>query len=87
MPWVFESLGTRWEIDADLDPAHRTGVESLLEDYDRTWSRFRPDAATVALAARGGSIRLNDHTSALFEASARQENKDSPKNADPSCTP
>ena len=67
MAWVFESLGTRWEIEADLDAGQRAGVSTLLDDYDRTWSRFRADSDVAGLAAEGGSIRLTEAAGSLFD--------------------
>lgn len=67
MTWVFESLGTRWEVDASLDDRGRASVAALLEDYDRTWSRFRADAEVAELARSGGAIELTAATSALFD--------------------
>ncbi|HEY4752815.1 MAG TPA: FAD:protein FMN transferase, partial [Candidatus Limnocylindrales bacterium] len=46
-------------IDGDLAAA-RSAVEAVLDEVDRTYSRFRADSELVALnAARGRQVRLS----------------------------
>jgi thiamine biosynthesis lipoprotein len=46
-------------IDGDLGAA-RSAVEAVLDEVDRTYSRFRPDSELVALnAARGRQVRVS----------------------------
>ncbi len=56
--WRFEAIGTRWEVETNADvPAQtRTAVEALIDDFDRTWSRFRDDSAVARLARGGGEL-------------------------------
>ncbi|MBM9458981.1 FAD:protein FMN transferase [Nocardioides sp. zg-536] len=65
--WTFEALGTGWEVDADLTPAEQATVRAALEDFDRTWSRFRPDSCVAELARGGGSIPLTEDTERLLD--------------------
>ncbi|WP_293785420.1 FAD:protein FMN transferase [uncultured Aeromicrobium sp.] len=45
--WAFDAIGTRWRIDApELDKAR---VRAIIDDFDRTWSRFRDDAVVARL--------------------------------------
>ena len=56
--WTFDAIGTRWQIDtrAALDVTARAEILSLVEDFDRTWSRFRDDSI-VADIARSSGVR------------------------------
>lgn len=60
--WRFEAIGTRWEVETDTDlPAPtRTAVAALIDDFDRTWSRFRDDSAVARLARDGGRLASAD---------------------------
>lgn len=60
--WVFEALGTRWEINtpAPLPAAARAAVGAELERIDLAWSRFRSDSVVAELARDGGSRPLAD---------------------------
>jgi thiamine biosynthesis lipoprotein len=64
--FVFEAIGTRWQIDtaAPLEPGVRAAIAGLVEDYDALYSRFRSDSAVAALAA-GGRLELPAHGAAL----------------------
>jgi thiamine biosynthesis lipoprotein len=55
--WRFEAIGTRWEIvTADrLDAGAREDVMARVDDFDRTWSRFRADSLVSRLAASGSA--------------------------------
>lgn len=49
--WDFEALGTAWSIETidAIDQATRRQVTTLIEAFDRTWSRFRPDSVVSRL--------------------------------------
>ncbi|GAB3634128.1 FAD:protein FMN transferase [Microbacterium shaanxiense] len=53
--WGFDAIGTRWEFEtADpLSDAERAGVGAVIDDFDRTWSRFRADSLVSSLASGG----------------------------------
>lgn len=63
----FEGIGTHWEISTPVVLAAdvRGRLLETVEDYDRTWSRFRADSAVSALAIAAGSITLPTHSAAL----------------------
>ena len=50
-PWRFDAIGTTWEIvtERHLPTAVRDEVTSRIDEFDRTWSRFRADSAVSAL--------------------------------------
>ena len=52
---AFEAIGTSWRIDAPvpLDDV-ADDVRALVDRYDRTWSRFRPDSLVARMARRPG---------------------------------
>lgn len=56
--WRFEAIGTMWEIetDAELGSAARLAVEHVIAEFDRDWSRFRPDSLVSSLARGAGVV-------------------------------
>lgn len=52
--WSFDAIGTRWSIDTEVElpESVRDRVSSLVERFDRDWSRFRDDSlpARIRLA-------------------------------------
>ena len=78
-PWRFDAIGTTWEIVAErrLPTAVRDEVSSHIDEFDRTWSRFRADSAVSALGRTAGTIPapadavpMLDALAALSEATA-----------------
>lgn len=72
MAW--RALGTNVDlliVDADLAAARRA-VDMVLEDVDRTYSRFRPDSELVAANARSGeTIDLSPLLAHAIDAAIR----------------
>lgn len=56
----FEGIGVPWEIAAPepLGPTLERAILDRVEDYDRTWSRFRADSLVARIAREAGSWRL-----------------------------
>ncbi|WP_323743047.1 MULTISPECIES: FAD:protein FMN transferase [unclassified Rathayibacter] len=66
--WRFDAIGTAWEIDS-VDPLgieQRDRVEARIEEYDRTWSRFRSDSAVSLLRSQPGEHVFPPEADALF---------------------
>ncbi|MDR6988903.1 thiamine biosynthesis lipoprotein [Paenarthrobacter nitroguajacolicus] len=63
----FDGIGTRWEVSTPeaLAPAVRHQLLETVRDYDRTYSRFRPDSLVARLSREPGSITLPGHAIAL----------------------
>ena len=65
----FSAIGTDWQIDtvlpvgADLEAR----LHSRIDDFDRTYSRFRADSLVSAVAEIAGSHRFPDDASRLFD--------------------
>ena len=57
---TFDAIGTVWRITTErpLEPEVRARIDALVAEYDRTFSRFRPDSAVTRLAATGGPVDL-----------------------------
>lgn len=50
--WEFEAIGTHWSIASagSLSETDRDAVNSVIREYDRALSRFRPDSTVAALS-------------------------------------
>ncbi|KQZ83348.1 hypothetical protein ASD56_13715 [Microbacterium sp. Root166] len=68
-PWRFEAIGTVWEIVTaePLDPGTRAAVTTAIEEFDRTWSRFRGDSVVSALGREGGAVPLPPDAAAMLD--------------------
>lgn len=68
--WVFEAIGTSWEIvtDVPVPATARHEIGRVIERFDRAWSRFRSDSAVTALAAGAGSAVVTDDAGAMLAA-------------------
>ncbi len=66
---AFDAIGTTWRIttDAPLQPALRREVDEVVAQYDRTFSRFRPDSAVTRLARTGGPVDLGPWAPPLLD--------------------
>jgi thiamine biosynthesis lipoprotein len=67
----FEAIGTQWEIESH-EPLGRRLRQRILEriqQFDTTYSRFRPDSlvSRVAAAPDGGCFDFPDDSRALFD--------------------
>lgn len=58
----FSAIGTDWRIDTDreLTAGQWTLIHDRIEDFDRTWSRFRPDSLVSRAAAGAGTFDFGD---------------------------
>ena len=64
----FEAIGTHWRIDTP-DPipfGTETRITASIADFDRVWSRFRPDSLVSLLAREGGSVPVGPDGSAML---------------------
>ena len=68
--WRFDAIGTTWEIDSEhpLDDSVRSRINDLIEDFDRTWSRFRRDSLVSRLGRSGGTAALPPDAPAMLDA-------------------
>ncbi|MDR6435882.1 thiamine biosynthesis lipoprotein [Paenarthrobacter nicotinovorans] len=65
----FDGIGTRWEVSTPeaLVPAVRHQLLETVSEYDRTYSRFRPDSLVSGLSRGPGRITLPGHATALHQ--------------------
>src|SRR6266545_1906629 len=67
----FGALGTRWEIATGepLDGGLRQLIVKRIDDFERTYSRFRDDSLVAHLAAarEGGRFQFPEDSTVLFD--------------------
>ncbi|MEV8266023.1 FAD:protein FMN transferase [Microbacterium sp. NPDC076911] len=70
--WRFEAIGTQWEIETDepLDDDHQRQVTTVIEGFDKAWSRFRSDSLVADLARGANSVPLPADATAMLDAYA-----------------
>lgn len=61
--WSFEAIGTQWWIGIYEDPSInadqlQSKIARLIDDFDRTYSRFRADSLVSKMAQKGGTYAL-----------------------------
>jgi len=67
--WTFDAIGTSWAIETahPLPSVAREAVSSVVERFDREWSRFRSDSLVSSLAeGRTASIPAPADADAMF---------------------
>jgi len=68
----FEAIGTHWQIDLpyDTDPQKREflleKIIALIENFDKTYSRFRPDSLITKMATKRGKYLLPKNAEKMF---------------------
>lgn len=67
--WTFDAIGTAWSVETDdpLDEVARFDVSSVIEEFDKAWSRFRADSLVTALAKGAGVVDAPAGASDIFE--------------------
>ncbi|MCS5732147.1 FAD:protein FMN transferase [Herbiconiux daphne] len=65
----FDGIGTSWQIETprELDPGTRRLVLDRVEEFDRTYSRFRADSLVTAVAERPGTHLFPPDSIGLFD--------------------
>ncbi|OZD38547.1 hypothetical protein CH252_31890 [Rhodococcus sp. 06-1477-1B] len=67
--WTFDAIGTSWAIETahPLSSVARDAVSSVVERFDREWSRFRDDSLVASLAqGHADSVPTPDDADAMF---------------------
>ncbi|GAA1074207.1 FAD:protein FMN transferase [Nocardiopsis metallicus] len=67
--WDLTAIGTHWRIDTPEPPAPEltAAVAALVADFDRAYSRFRPDSLVTRLAETGGPVTFPDSVVGLLD--------------------
>lgn len=72
MKFTFEAIGTQWEIDSSvvLDSSIEKNVlfkvKTRIEEFDKTYSRFRSDSVITEISHKAGSYKLPADSIPLF---------------------
>jgi thiamine biosynthesis lipoprotein len=68
----FEGIGTQWDISTPeaLPAAEQNRLLETVEEYDRTYSRFRPDSLVSRLSREPGRVTLPEHAASLHNVYA-----------------
>jgi thiamine biosynthesis lipoprotein len=60
--WQFEAIGTHWQIDIVLDETKihslQVSIVNRIEQFDRSYSRFRSDSLVHAMSTQAGIYTL-----------------------------
>ena len=70
--WNFEAIGTKWVIDLDLpkNSPEKDLLEKVLsriEDFDKTYSRFREDSLVYKISQSKGTYTFPKDSKKLFD--------------------
>ncbi len=65
----FDAIGTGWQLDtaAPIETELRSAIAARIEEFDRTWSRFREDSLVSQIAAMPGLWQFPGDAPALFD--------------------
>lgn len=65
----FAAIGTEWSIDSDvvIGGELEGRIHHRIEQFDRTYSRFRSDSLVSAIAATSGTFEFPDDSRAMFD--------------------
>jgi thiamine biosynthesis lipoprotein len=71
--WVFDAIGTRWQIDTDREvpSALRRAIAARIDQFDRDYSRFRDDSLVTRLARSAGAYRVPADAQPLIDVYER----------------
>ena len=66
---AFDALGTRWTVRTaePLEGQLASALHARAEDFDATYSRFRPDSPIRVFAAEGGRCALPPESTPMLE--------------------
>ncbi|MBM6582227.1 FAD:protein FMN transferase [Microvirga sp. BT689] len=66
--FTFNAIGTTWEIETP-SPLEMPARRRILERFDATYSRFRPDSlvSRIASLTEGGCVTFPEEAVALFD--------------------
>lgn len=63
----FQAIGTSWTIEADLDSALEKTIAKMIDEFDRTYSRFRSDSLVTKMSQKAGEYKLPSDAKTLFD--------------------
>lgn len=65
---TFDAIGTKWQIDTldMLSDALLADIHRYIEQYDQTYSRFRPDSLVTKVANQAGTYQFTEDSIELI---------------------
>ncbi|MBG6055539.1 thiamine biosynthesis lipoprotein [Salinibacterium sp. CAN_S4] len=69
----FDAIGTGWQIDTaePISQGLATRIHARIDEFDRTYSRFRDDSLVSTIARSPGTFGFPDDAAALFDTYRR----------------
>jgi thiamine biosynthesis lipoprotein len=69
----FDAIGTAWQLDtvAQIDTVLQSSIAQRIEEFDKTWSRFRDDSLVSKIAVTAGVWEFPADAGPLFEVYRR----------------
>lgn len=66
--WRFDAIGTSWQLETErvLPQPVRTAVTARIEEFDRSYSRFREDSLVARMRRSPGDFAFPADAAALF---------------------
>lgn len=66
---TFDAIGTGWQLDTatPIDTELRSSIAARIEEFDKTWSRFREDSLVSQIASQPGVWEFPDDAPPLFD--------------------
>ena len=66
--WQFEAIGTHWSIETErpINEHVRTIITNRIEEFDKTYSRFREDSLVSEVAGKAGEYDFPTDASKLI---------------------
>ncbi|MCX5095877.1 FAD:protein FMN transferase [Streptomyces sp. NBC_00365] len=68
--FTFQAIGTEWQIDTDepMNASLRARIINRIQQFEATYSRFRPDSlvSRIAAAPQGGRFEFPEDSPKLF---------------------
>lgn len=72
-PWIFDAIGTRWQIDVPntcpqgLQEEALRALRARVEIFDKDYSRFRDDSLVIQMSQKAGTYSLPSDAQPLFD--------------------
>jgi len=69
----FEAIGTGWEITLDEEVEYKLWIKTIekiyseIDDFDKAFSRFRPDSLVTQMSHAAGTYQMPKHGHKLLE--------------------
>ena len=69
----FDAIGTGWQIDTakPITPGLSARIQARIEEFDRTYSRFREDSLVATIARSVGTFIFPNDAATLFDTYRR----------------